>query len=283
MPDNGSPWIVDVTEATFETAVLERSKSVPVVLDFHAAWCEPCRTLGPILEDLAREYDGAFVLARVDVDREPLIAQEIGVQSIPFVLAVRNLRQAGHFAGAPKPAEVRRFIEKLCPGGKPVERPAAAAADPKSRELELRERLAKEPGDAVAALELGRMLFQTDERKEARERLSIVEEGEPGHREARGMLAILDLRDAAGDESLEALEAAAEAGGDLPARRLLGERLAASGHYGEALEALYGVLAEDRSFGDGAVKDVMVAIFGVLGPESDLADDYRSRLARLLY
>jgi len=123
----------DVTDATFALDVMERSKTVPVVVDLWAEWCGPCKTLGPILEKVIAETQGAVELAKVDVDANPMIAQAFQVQSIPAVFAVVNGSIVDTFVGAQPEHAVRAFIEKLAPGSSEVDR-LAAAGDPASLE-----------------------------------------------------------------------------------------------------------------------------------------------------
>lgn len=152
----------DVTDATFGTDVIERSNAVPVVVDLWAAWCGPCRTLGPILEKVVGETNGAVELAKVDVDANPMVAQAFQVQSIPAVFALKDGRVVNSFVGAlPEPA-VRDFIEALAPGATAVDR-LVGQAD----ESSLREALALDPTNATAAAALGDLLFRDDRLDEA--------------------------------------------------------------------------------------------------------------------
>src|SRR5436305_11928688 len=106
---------MDIDTTTFEAEVLEASRQVPVLVDFWAPWCAPCRALGPILEKLEQEYAGRFKLAKVDTEAEPQLAQAFGVRSIPDVMAFRNGKPVAHFLGAQPESQVRAFIEKLMP------------------------------------------------------------------------------------------------------------------------------------------------------------------------
>ena len=152
----------DVTDATFATAVIERSKTVPVVVDLWAEWCGPCKTLGPILEKVIDETGGAVELAKVDVDANPEISRAFQVQSIPAVFALRDGRIVDSFVGAlPEPA-VRDFVEKLAPGATLVDQ-LIDAGD----ETSLRAALEHDPTNLDAAVSLGEILRQSDRLDEA--------------------------------------------------------------------------------------------------------------------
>ncbi len=143
----------DVTDATFATDVIERSKTVPVVVDLWAEWCGPCKTLGPILEKVIGETNGAVELAKVDVDANPRVSQAFSVQSIPAVFALRDGQIVDHFVGALPEGPVRDFVERLAPGARVVDH-LVAAGD----EASLRQALETEPDNVTAAVELGELL-----------------------------------------------------------------------------------------------------------------------------
>ncbi|MGP8009915.1 MAG: thioredoxin [Acidimicrobiales bacterium] len=152
----------DVTDATFATDVIERSKSVPVVIDLWAEWCGPCKTLGPILEKVIGETNGAVELAKVDVDANPEISQAFQVQSIPAVFAIKDAQVVDTFVGALPEAAVREFVERLAPGASAIDR-LVSAGD----ESSLREALALDPKNVEAAVALGDFLRQEDRLDEA--------------------------------------------------------------------------------------------------------------------
>lgn len=143
----------DVTDATFATDVIERSRSVPVVVDLWAEWCGPCKTLGPILEKVIAETNGAVELAKIDVDTNPRVAQAFAVQSIPAVFALRDGQVVDHFVGALPEAAVREFVERLAPGASVVDH-LVSAGD----EASLRQALEVDAANLDAAVALGELL-----------------------------------------------------------------------------------------------------------------------------
>lgn len=157
----------DVTDATFGTAVIERSKSVPVVVNLWAEWCGPCKTLGPILEKVISETGGAVELVKVDVDANPQISQAFQVQSIPAVYALHDGKIVDSFVGAVPESVVRAFVEKLAPGASQVDQ-LLGAGDEDS----LRGALALDPTNVDAAVALGDLLRQSDRLDEAEAVLS---------------------------------------------------------------------------------------------------------------
>src|SRR5215213_8776107 len=157
-----SPFIFDVSEAEFEEKVLARSHEVPVVVDFWAPWCGPCRTLGPILERLAAEAQGAFVLAKINVDNNPRLSAAYKVQGIPAVKAFRNGSMVDEFSGALPESRVRDWLKRLIPA--PLDQLAEVAAaleahDPQAAAARYREALALDANHPASLLGLGQLLI----------------------------------------------------------------------------------------------------------------------------
>jgi putative thioredoxin len=241
--------IFDVDEAQFEQRVLERSRSVPVVVDFWADWCGPCKQLTPALERAASARSGRVELAKLDVDANQRLATAFRIQGIPAVKAFRDGRVAAEFTGAIPPAEVERFFDSLLPS-------EADELVDGGDEAGLRKALELDPGHAVARRELGRMLLRRGEAEEAIELL----EGARGDFVADGLAARARL---SGEEDLAAAFEAWDAGD-------------ASG----ALERLQDALPDPER--QDLIRRVMVAIFTELGADDPLAREHRRRLSASL-
>ncbi|HZP42798.1 MAG TPA: tetratricopeptide repeat protein [Candidatus Binatia bacterium] len=280
-------FVVDVGDADFERQVLERSRAVPVVVDFWAPWCAPCRALGPILERLGIEYAGSFVLAKVNVDEASGVAARFGIRGIPAVKAFRDGRVVAEFTGAQPEAGVRRFLDAVVPSE--ADRLATegearlAAGEPAVAELRFEEALARDARHAGALLGLARVHAARGDDAEALQLLDRVPPGAPGAREARRLAAELRTRvDAVGDEATLRHRVAMHLD-DLDARLALGRHLAARGRYAEALAELLEVVRRDPRHDDGAARKTMLDVFEVLGAESPLTERYRRELAATLF
>ncbi len=282
-------WTVDVNEKDFEQEVLERSYNVPVVLDFWAPWCGPCRAIGPVLEKLADEQQGKFVLAKVNVDENPALAQSFQVSSIPAVKAVKEGAVANEFVGAlPEPA-IRKFVEELLPSEADslAQRGLSLQEQGKDQGAEslYRAALSKEARQPKALLGLARLLTAKDENADA---LALLERLSPNAREydeAQQLAAQVRVKQSganAGEEAAyrEKLEANPN---DLDARFELARILAASTRYDEALAEYLEILKKDRTFRDEGARKAMLEIFDVVGSRSDLSDRYRAELAKVLF
>jgi putative thioredoxin len=251
---------MDVSESNFQTAVIERSHTVPVVVDFWAEWCGPCRQLGPVLERGVAARAGKVELAKVDVDANPGLSRTFGVQGIPAVKAFRDGEVAAEFVGAKPPAAVEQFLDALVPS-------EADALVQNGDEASLRRAVELEPTRADAAVPLARTLHQRGETDEALALLRAV----PGSFAADGLAARIELEQRAVPDEQPGAPDLAEAFRALDA-----------GEQERALDLLIGALPS----ADGAKDDIRRVVVGILdelGVESPLARDARRRLATALY
>ena len=254
------PHVIEVDQGDFQTRVVEASREIPVVVDFWAGWCRPCLVLGPLLERLADEYGGRFVLAKVDVDANQELSGAFGVQGIPAVKAFKDGRVASEFVGAQPEPVVRRFLDSIVPS-QADELVASLPSDEAEAESSLRAALEAEPGHPRASAELARRLLDRDDVEGAR-RLVAAADPSP---EVDRLRAELELRGVAADGG----EVGAAAGAAL------------SGAHREALERALAALSDggdrDRS------RELMVRLFELLGEEHPLTREFRPRLAAALY
>jgi putative thioredoxin len=281
-----SDWIIDAGDRDFESAVIARSEQTPVVVDFWAPWCGPCRTLGPLLERLAAEHHGAFVLAKVNVDENPELSAALNIQSIPMVLGFRDRQMVAEFVGAVPEAGVREFLTKVLPGEADhlVMIGEQLVQDGKLDEAEatFRNAVGMAPRNDRARLGLARILVERNEHEEALQLLERVGIG-PWRQDADRLAADIRLRQGGGASAATLRATIAANPADLETRLLLGQTLAANRQYQDALGELLEIVRRDRGFQDGAARKAMLDIFELLGPEHELTGRYRSELAKVLF
>jgi len=261
-------YVVEVTDETFEQVVVEGSKERPVVVDLWASWCAPCRTLGPILEKVASERGGAFLLAKLDVDANGVgqaLLQAVRSQGIPTVVAFRDGAPVSLFIGAYPEQEVNAFVESIMPTEADKEAVEAEAeleaGDLEGAEAGFREALALDPDNRDAGLGLARVLVERGALDEAR---PLVMKHLPDP-DAERLHAAIEVKEWASDAGTGTLGTA--------------KRAAAQGRWPEALDGMIASLADDR---DGA-RQAMVTGFAVLGDDHQLVVEYRRKLTAALY
>jgi putative thioredoxin len=281
--------VFDATTDTFEASVIQKSLQVPVLVDFWAEWCGPCKQLGPILEKLAAEYHGAFELAKVDVDKEQQLAAAFQIRSIPTVMLVKDGQLADGFPGALPEAQLREFlshhgIEPRVPVEEvPAPEEAAAPVDPHAEVMRLRKAVEAEPEKAELKLDLALALLATGGAHEAEQLLEALPANlstDDRAIKARARLGFVALlTDAPPPETLQAAIAADP--GDLRARHLLGVQRIVAGDAEAGLEQFIEMLRRDRGFGDGLPKKALIDAFRVVDDE-DLVGRYRRKMSSLL-
>ncbi len=280
--------MVEVGAAGFEQQVLDASGQMPVVVDFWAPWCGPCRALSPVLEKLATEYAGRITFAKINSDENQEIAARFAVRSIPNVKAFVGGKVVNEFSGVIPETAIRRFLDRLIPteGQKLLSqaRQAIEAGRTAEAEQHLASALAVEPGLHAARIELAGVLAAREALVEAEALLQAVPDTALDEQAARIGVRIAQWKAASALPSLEVLQAAAAAApDDLGVRQQLGERHAADGRHEEALEQLLVVVQRDRAGLRESARQAMLRIFMLAGAQADLVARYRRALASALY
>jgi len=283
------PHVFDATTETFETEVLQKSLQTPVLVDFWATWCGPCKTLGPMLEKLAGEYHGAFELAKVDVDKEQQIAAAFQIRSVPTVFLVKGGQIVDGFPGAVPEGQLREFLTQhgvvpLEAAPDEAEAVEAPPLDPQAQVDVLRAAIAAEPDREELKLDVALALLQTGATAEATALIDALPANLSTDDRAVRARARLEfasaLQDAPAPEVLDARIAAN--GDDLQARHLRGVQLLLSGQDAAALEQFLDMLRRDRTYDEGRPRKLLIDAFKVIEDE-DLVGQYRRRMASLLF
>jgi putative thioredoxin len=294
-----SPHIVDGSDQTFMADVIEPSKTVPVIVDFWATWCGPCRALGPTLEKVVTEANGTVKLVKIDVDKNPgvfaQIARQTGSQSIPTVVAFVGGRPVDAFMGALPESQVRAFIGRLKgngeqPGPTVEELLAAAeeavdAGDFAAAAEVYSAVLAEEPTNVMALAGLARSYLKSGDVDRARQIAETIPEDKRKTPAAAAVFSTLELAShvAKPDETLELATRVRNSPGDLDARFDLAGVLAGQGKHEEAAEHLLAILEKNLNWKEGAAKEQLLKIFEAAGPKADVTKEGRRKLSALLF
>ena len=281
-----APNAIDVSAENFHEVVLEGSKKAPVIIDFWAPWCAPCRALKPILEKLAHEYAGKFTLAKINSDENQELAAEFGVRGIPAVKAVVDGQLVDEFTGALPESQVRAFIERVVPSPSELVRKQAqallaSAAYAQALPL-LEQALTLDPGNEIAKVDKLEALVHLERTDEAKAMLAALH---PLTEDPRIAPLKARIGFAAGDAvDSNVLRARIEQNpADLEARLEIARHHVRAQEFEPALEQLLEIVRRDRKFGDDAGRRTMLEIFSLLGADHDLTSRYRRMLASALY
>jgi putative thioredoxin len=286
--------IKDGTEATFMADVIEASAEVPVIVDFWATWCGPCKTLGPALEKAVAEARGKVRLVKIDVDKNQMLAAQMRVQSIPAVFAFVGGQPVDGFLGAQSPAQIKAFIDRLIAvsgGNAGLEQALAmaeemlaqgAASDAAQTFAAI---LAEDEGNPAALAGLARAYLALGDLDRARGVLELTPKGKEGDPAIAAARAQIELAEASADvgEAGELTARLERDPGDHQARFDLAMALVGKGDQAGAIDQLLELFRRDREWNDGAAKAQLFKLFDSLGPKSEAAQKGRRRLSSMIF
>ena len=285
---NASPFIHETTAESFEQDVMVRSQELPIVLDFWAPWCDPCRQLTPLLEKLVVEDAGRWLLVKINIDDCQELAQAFGVESIPLLVAFLDGQPVDSAPGVQTEEQLREWLARFVPSHASVlvaDGDALEATEPAQAAAKYREALVLEPDNSEVKIRLARVAMTLDDTAGA---AALV-----GELEERGFLepeaqALKDQLDVTSSASLsggvdEARKAALESPGDEDLQLKLAEALAAERQFEEAFEVCLGIVGRDRDGRGQDARDALVTFFGMPTANPELVSTTRRRLATLLY
>lgn len=289
-----SQWIKDGTDQTFMADVMETSKTTPVIVDFWAPWCGPCRQLGPTLEKLVNAAGGTVHLVKINVDENPGIAGQLQVRSIPAVYAFKDGKPVDGFAGALPESEVSKFIGRLT-GDNDGAAQAAELIARAEQSLDMGD-TAGAAQDFAAALQadrenpaalagMARVYLANDDVEGARNVLAMVKGDDKNHAAVLGVRKQLELMaNAPNADELDSLQKAVTAApDDLDARFALSEALSSKGDFKGAMEELFVILIKDLNWQDDKARKQLLTLFDAAGANSDVTREGRKRLSSLLF
>jgi putative thioredoxin len=278
--------VFDVDQQTFEADVLQASLSTPVLVDFWATWCEPCKTLGPMLEKLAVEYNGAFRLGKVDVDTQQELAGMFGIKSIPTVVLVKDGQVLDGFAGVLPESQLREFLSRHVQPleAQPADDAEAQTETPEQAVQRCQQAIAAEPAKTELKLDLALALMRAGQTAAAEAELAALPINLATDARAVRLRSELDLAHALQDApALVELQRRVDANGtDWEARDQLGVRLLLEGEPAAGLDQFLTILQNARDWNEGQGKKRLLAAFATLD-DAELVSRYRRKMASLLF
>ena len=281
---------IDVNSINFGVEVIERSKQLPVIVDFWAPWCGPCKVLKPILEKLAAEYGGRFTLAKVNSDENMELAAQFGVRSIPDVRAFKDGRMAAQFMGALPESKVREFIDRLLPTPAELERMRGqelrAKGDIAGASAALSKAIVLDPKLQRARIDLVELLIELKQLDAAERQLAAVQpdvDYDARVEALRAAIAFARSTESGGASDAELKARIASDPGDLEARMQLANRYAGRQEWRAAMDALLEIVKRDPNWNDQAARKQMLAIFSLVAGQAELVSEYRRSLASALH
>ena len=282
--------IKDGSDATFMADVIEASQTTPVIVDFWATWCGPCKQLGPALEKAVEAAKGAVKLVKIDVDKNPAIAGQLRIQSIPTVYAFVNGRPVDGFQGALPDSQVKEFVERLMGPPEPGEIDDILALATESLQLgdvggaaqAYAQALQMDPANIKAIAGMARLYLQNGDAERAGELVAMAP-ADAKDAELDSVRAALKLAGAASSETAALEQRLQSDPDDHEARLELAKALAAGGAYDKAADALLHIIQRDREWNDQAARKQLLEVFEAAGPASDVAKQGRKRLSAILF
>ncbi len=278
----------EVGTQDFQQKVIEASKTAPVLVDFWAEWCGPCRVLKPVLEKLADEYGGQFQLAKLNVDEHQQLAAEFGVRGIPNVKAFVDGQLVDEFTGAQPERNVRTFIERLLPNESEQLRRAALerrdAGDAAGALQMLESAIGLDAGNDKARIDAAEIALGLGMNEQAQTHLDALNPLYADDARVQRIQARLQFSHGASHGDAQALRQKIDQNpGDLDARLQLANLLVTQRAYAQAMDELLEIIRRDRSFGDDAARKTMLSVFSLIADQEDLVSDYRRKLAAALH
>ncbi|MEJ2180359.1 MAG: co-chaperone YbbN [Gammaproteobacteria bacterium] len=279
---------IDVSERNFQLEVIEKSKSVPVVVDFWAPWCGPCQTLKPILEKLAEEYQGKFVLAKVNSDENQQLSTQFGVRGIPSVKAVCNGQIVNEFSGALPESAVREFLDSIIPNESEIKRQAAMnsydAGDNTAALALLDQAILLDGNNHTAKINKAMLLVENNDTDSARALIAELPANIQQDESVKELATKIELNERINHlpDKQTLLQQIQQDESNLQARIDLASHDMNDQSYEEAFELLFDVIRKDRNFGDGIARSTLLSVFTLIGPQDPRVRAARKTLASLL-